>query len=119
MVSCKDIGKAVVAVFSNPASIWNGRTIECVSCDIAGDEAAHALSEASGERCMYAQSVPTWIQFAFMRELHKMAVFFENEGFSSSISEFLKIVPDAQGPREYFESIGQWSNGEKFKSRSD
>jgi hypothetical protein len=115
MVSCRDVGKAAAAVISTEK--WIGQTIDCVSCYIAGDECAHALSDASGVTCTYSIAVPSVMQTVLNQHVHDLADFFETGGFESSIQDFLEIVPDAQGAKEYFESIGQWSNGEIFKNR--
>jgi hypothetical protein len=51
----------------------------------------------------------------FMPDLYNMVLYFENPGYSSSIPAFKALVPDAWGAREYFDSLGSWASGDKFK----
>jgi hypothetical protein len=93
---------------------WKGKTLDCVSCNSTGVEVADALSEASKIRCHYSVAVPRFAQYLFMGDLYYMVSFFETQGYSGSIEEFKKVVPDAMGPLEFFQQKGQWSDGEKF-----
>lgn len=114
MIGCTDIAKAAVKMFEEPEK-WNGKTLDCASCELTGNEVAEALSEVSGIKCKYSTVLPRFLLALFMNDLYKMVRWFESgTAFDVSIEEFKKVVPDAQGPKEFFRSIGQWSNGEKF-----
>jgi uncharacterized protein YbjT (DUF2867 family) len=118
MVSCVDIGKAAKVVIDHPEQ-WKGKTLDCVSCNVTGDVIAQALSKASGVRCTYSMAVPKFVQKLFMKDLYYMVRFFEDQGYTSSIEDFKKVVPDAMGPLEFFQYKGKWSNGEAFAPRGD
>ena len=44
-----------------------------------------------------------------------MCLYIENEKYSSSITAFKEVVPDAMSAEDWFRSVGQYGNGEKFK----
>jgi len=112
-VACRDIGKAAAVILSNP-SAWIGKELDCASCEVSGQEAAAILSEVSGVKCTYSTMLPRFIFKFLMGELERMVCYWEKEGYSSSIEEFLKVVPDALGVKEYFQTVGKWSSGEDF-----
>jgi len=117
-VGCADIAKAAVVMFKDPRA-WKGKTLDCVSCEVTGDEIASALSQASGVRCTYKVLIPSFIMRLAMRDLYNMVAFFENPGYSSSVEEFKAVVPDAQSPLDFFQAKGQWGNGEPFAPLED
>mmetsp|Transcript_1997 Transcript_1997/g.3520 ORF Transcript_1997/g.3520 Transcript_1997/m.3520 type:complete len:312 (-) Transcript_1997:185-1120(-) len=119
MVSCHDIGRAAAIMLQNPGE-WNGKTLDCASCEVDGKELAAGLTEASGVPCTYKKAIPSFIQWVIMRGHYHMVKYFENPGYSSSVEAFRAVVPDAFGPKEFFTYLGQWGNGEKFTpSKSD
>ncbi len=88
--------------------------LTCVGDNVSGEECASALSEASGVQCTYKVAVPVWIQSCFMTDLFNMVQFFTAKGYSGSIEEFKRVVPDAQNAKDFFVAKGRWANGEKF-----
>jgi len=81
-------------------------------------EVTKALSEVSGSECKYAMAMPRFILWLLMGDLYHMITWMETVGYSANIDEFKKLVPDAQNSKAFFESKGQWANGEKFISSS-
>mmetsp|Transcript_70958 Transcript_70958/g.182970 ORF Transcript_70958/g.182970 Transcript_70958/m.182970 type:complete len:313 (+) Transcript_70958:47-985(+) len=112
-VACEDIGKAAAVMFATPL-VWKGRTLDCASDELTGDEAAEALSEVSGTPCKYSTAMPTFFMKWFMKDLAAMVKFFEEPGYSSDIAKFKKVVPSAMDAKAFFAKTGQWSDGEKF-----
>jgi uncharacterized protein YbjT (DUF2867 family) len=93
-VACRDVGKAAACIFSDPNK-FSGRTINCVSCDVSGQDLAKALTSASGELCSY--SVADEGQMSVMiTELGQMISYFEEKGGYSctdeDIAEFKKVA---------------------------
>mmetsp|Transcript_15241 Transcript_15241/g.20155 ORF Transcript_15241/g.20155 Transcript_15241/m.20155 type:complete len:320 (+) Transcript_15241:103-1062(+) len=118
MVACADIAKAAVLMFKDPKK-FQGQIIDCVGCQVNGDEIAQALSKASGVRCVWQISLPRPLQYLIIPDVYYMVSWFYEVGYSSSIEEFKKIVPDAMGPFEWFQAKGQWNNGDKFSPKPD
>lgn len=113
LVACSDIGKAGAIMLSDTKK-WNGKTLDCASCEVDGNQVARQLSEASGTECKYAVALPRWVMWLFMNDLHHMVKFFEDTGYSSSIDDFKKVVAGAVDPKGWFIAKGQWADGEKF-----
>uniref|UniRef100_A0A7S1HRZ5 NmrA-like domain-containing protein n=1 Tax=Eutreptiella gymnastica TaxID=73025 RepID=A0A7S1HRZ5_9EUGL len=114
MVACVDIAKAAKEMLASPAE-WQGKTLDCAACNASGHDLANSLSEVSGVKCSYKKAVPGLAMWLFMRDLYNMVAFFMGPGYSSSIEDFKKVVPDAMGPKDWFKAKGVWSNGEAFK----
>lgn len=72
----------------------------------------------SGTACDYAMAMPRFVLKLAMSDLFHMTTWIEEVGYSASIEEFKKLVPDAQEAKGFFEVKGQWANGEKFVSVS-
>jgi len=113
-VSCRDIGKASEAIFSNIPK-YQGRTIELVKDYYAGNDVAAALTKVSGVPCVYKVSVPKCIQALFLTDLHHMCQWFETNNIKLPLEGLAELVPDAWSYENYFTSVGQFSNGEKFR----
>ena len=119
LVACKDIGRAAAEQLKDTQT-WNGRTLDCVSCNLDGNQVAAALSRASGWRCHYAVAVPEFAQKLFMGDLYHMVQFFKNGGYATSDEHaFRQVLPDAQTAQEFFEEKGQWHDKERFSKSQD
>ena len=116
LVSCVDIGKAGAVMLQSPEE-WNGKTIDCAACNLDGHEIAASLTEASGVQCKYATAMPRCIMACLMPDLNHMVSFFEDGGFTVSIDDFKKVVPEALTLQQWFAAKGQWANGEKFAGK--
>jgi len=93
-VSVVDIGKAAVAMLAAPSE-WTGRTLECASDDVSGNDIAAALTGVSRVECKY-KPLPRFVMRWFMKDLNAMVHFFEDQGYvDADIAAFKAVVPDA------------------------
>lgn len=118
MVSCADIGKAAAVVLQNPSS-WLYRTLDCVSCTVTGTEFAAALTNVSGVHCKYSTLFIGYVLWFLIPDLYRMVRYFEandnaRSNMTASIDRLKRLIPEAQGPREWLIEKGQWANGTKF-----
>ena len=83
---------------------------------LSGDlkDAALALEKVSGTKTTYGNAVPYFIRYLFLGELHILFLYIEKNNWTSSVAAFKEVVPDAMGAEEWFASLGQFANGEKF-----
>jgi len=122
-IATRDVGKAAAAMLADPLP-WRGRTLDCATEELTGEEVASVLSKVSGVDCEYEQ-LPMWLIGVFMSDLSAMVDHFEKKGYSArsqlDLSKFLELVPDAWTAQQYFESKGKWSVplGERFKKGPD
>ena len=116
-VACRDIGKAAAVMLANPSK-WQGKTLDCASDDLTGEDVAAALTEVSGVECTYGVAVPRFIMRCVMKDLNAMIEFFETTGYVSDIAAFKAVVPDAQDCKAWFAAKGAWANGQKFGEES-
>ena len=116
-VACRDIGKAAAVMLANPSK-WRGKTLDCASDDLTGDDVAAALTEVSGVECTYGVAVPRFIMRCVMKDLNAMVEFFETTGYDSDLAAFRAVVPDAQDCKAWFAAKGAWANGVKFGEES-
>jgi uncharacterized protein YbjT (DUF2867 family) len=113
-----DIGKAAVVMAKDPIR-WEGKTLVCVQCISTGANNMAALSDASGVvPCKYIV-VPRVLLWLLMRPLYYLVCFALNPNSKTfldedAVSAFHDVVPDALGPKEFFLSVGKWSDGTKF-----
>ena len=114
-VACRDIGKAAAAMLASPSK-WKGKTLDCASDDLTGDDVAAALTEVSGVECTYGVAVPRFVMRCFMKDLNAMIEFFETTGYDSDIAAFKAVVPDAQDCKAWFEARGVKSWSEEASS---
>lgn len=119
-VATLDVGKAAAVLLTEPSK-YNGETIEAGICQMSGLELAEVLSEVSGTPCKYAVSMPRLALRLFMNEIYHRANWFESEQYTTEINftTFKTMVPDPLSAREWFESKGQWGDGEKFVSLTE
>uniref|UniRef100_A0A7S2PST3 NmrA-like domain-containing protein n=1 Tax=Skeletonema marinoi TaxID=267567 RepID=A0A7S2PST3_9STRA len=114
-IACEDIGKGSAVLLTDPKE-YAGKIIEAAGAEHTALELTAALSDVSGTVCNYAMAMPRFVMWLLMGDLFHMITWMETDGYSASIEEFKKLVPDAQDARAFFESKGQWANGEKFVS---
>eukprot|EP00640_Fibrocapsa_japonica_P003385 CAMPEP_0113944120 /NCGR_PEP_ID=MMETSP1339-20121228/30650_1 /TAXON_ID=94617 /ORGANISM="Fibrocapsa japonica" /LENGTH=310 /DNA_ID=CAMNT_0000949195 /DNA_START=59 /DNA_END=991 /DNA_ORIENTATION=- /assembly_acc=CAM_ASM_000762 len=116
-ISTVDIGKGSAAMLTNPDE-YSGKKIEAATCEHTGTELAEILSEVSGTQCKYGMVLPRIVMWFLppLWDLYNMVKFFESTGYSADIEAFKKIVPDSMDAKAWFETKGQWANGEKFTS---
>lgn len=112
-VATEDIGKGCAALLVNHKE-HAGKTIDAAGGEHTGSELAQALSEASGVQCSFKTMPPRFIVWLLMRDLYHMMVWMEKDGYTADIAEFKKLVPDAMDAKAWFQSKGQWANGEPF-----
>ena len=112
-VATQDIGKAS-AVFLMEPKKYAGKTIDAVGGEHTGKELAEALSEVSSVPCTYKTAVPRFMLWLLMKDLYYMMVWMEEVGYEADIDEFKKVVPEPMDAKAWFQSKGQWSDGEKF-----
>lgn len=109
-----DIGKAASVIFSNPDA-WNGKTLDVASWEGDGHEVARALTNVSGTPTKFSLAMPIFFRKLFLNDLHHMCKYFEKSGgFTSSIEEFKKVVPDGMSAEDWFRSVGKYHNGVNF-----
>jgi hypothetical protein len=104
-VSSVDIGKGLAALVMDSKK-YKGKTIEFAMGEYTGTELAESLSEASGVPCKFSTALPRLILYLFMWDMWHMVKFFEDTGFSASIEESKKLVPDGMDAKAWFESKG-------------
>jgi hypothetical protein len=93
-VSVVDISKAAVAMLAAPSE-WTGRTLECASDDVSGNDIAAALTGVSRVECKY-KPLPRFVMRWFMKDLNAIVQFFEDQGYvDADIAAFKAVVPDA------------------------
>ena len=97
-------------------SKWQGKTLDCASDDLTGEDVAAALTAASGVECTYGVAVPRFVMRCFMKDLNAMIEFFETTGYDSDIAAFKAVVPDAQDCKAWFEARGVKSWSEEASS---
>lgn len=114
-IACEDIGKGSAVLLTNPKE-YGGKTIEAAGSEHTALDVTTALSDVSGTVCNYAMAMPRSVLWLLMGDLYHMITWMETVGYSASIEEFKKLVPDAQDAKAFFERKGQWANGEKFVS---
>ena len=114
-VACRDIGKAAAAMLANPSK-WKGKTLDCASDDLTGEDVAAALTAVSGVECTYGVAVPRFIMRCVMKDLNAMIEFFETTGYDSDIAAFKAVVPDALDCKAWFEARGVKSWSEEASS---
>lgn len=116
-IACEDIGKGSAVLLTDPHE-YAGKIIEAAGAEHTALELTAALSDVSGTACDYAMAMPRFVLKLAMGDLFHMITWMEAVGYSASIEEFKKLVPDAQDAKAFFEAKGQWANGEKFVSVS-
>ena len=114
-IACEDIGKGSAVLLTNPKE-YGGKIIEAAGSEHTALDVNTALSDVSGTVCNYAMAMPRFVLWLLMGDLYHMITWMETVGYSASIEEFKKLVPDAQDAKAFFERKGQWANGEKFVS---
>ena len=78
------------------------------------NEIANALTKISGTKTIGSIAVPYLIRYLFINDIHQICKYFEKSGYTSNVSAFREIVPDAMGPEEWFIHVGFYGNGEKI-----
>ena len=78
------------------------------------NEIATALTKISGIKTTASIAVPYLIRYLFINDIHQICKYFEKSGYTSNVSSFREIVPDAMGPEEWFIHVGFYGNGEKI-----
>lgn len=123
LIATRDIGTAAVQMANNPKK-WNHKTLDCVSCFQSGDECACVLTAVSGVLCYYKQSPLPFFLRLFLPSVYHMVQFNATglnghaDNVNADIQKFRSVVPNAMGPREWFESKGRWADGSKFNEPS-
>lgn len=112
-IACEDIGKGSVVLLTNPKE-YAGKIIEAAGAEQSALEVTAALSDVSGTICNYAMAMPRFVMWLLMGDVYHMITWMETVGYSASIDEFKKVVPDVQDAKAFFKGKGQWANGEKF-----
>jgi len=117
-IGMPDLGKASKAILIDKRAEFEGKTFEAASCIHTGTELAECLTKASGVPCTYSKQMPEFVFWLFMGEIYHMIQFFKDPGYSASVEEFQKLVPDAMNAEDWFRYKGEWSSpaGEKFAS---
>ena len=109
-----DIGRAAAKIFRDQ-STWNNKTLDVVSWKGTPVEFAEAVTKVTGVKTSFSLAMPICLRSLFLNDLHHMCLYFEHEGgFTSSIEEFKKLVPDALRAEDWIRRLGRYSNGEKF-----
>ena len=118
LVSTRDVGKAAVTIARNQ-ELYNGKTIDCVSAQTTGPEAAQILSHVSQTPCSYQVAPPRLVQYWMLNEVYRMVQFTSTSPLlqgdkTATIADFRELVPDAPGVRQWFQRKNQWSDGTLF-----
>jgi len=81
----------------------------------SGADMAAALQKVSGHPTKFSLAMPKFFRGLFLNDLHHMCLYFEKQGgFTASIEDFRRLVPDALTAEDWFRRLGHYSNGEKF-----
>ena len=103
------------AMLASPSK-WKGKTLDCASDDLTGDDVAAALTGGSGGEGTYGVAVPRFVMRCFMKDLNAMIEFFETTGDDADIAAFKAVVPDAQDCKAWFAARGVKSWSEEASS---
>ena len=112
-VATLDIGKAAVAMASNPKK-WHAKTLTCITSVDTGEDLAKTLSSVSSMPVVYQAAPPRLILRFLLSNLWHMVDYCRKTGhhidWSKEMSEFKAVVPDALDFETWLSSK-TWSDG--------
>jgi len=111
-----DIGRAAAIQFKNPQE-WLGKTLDVIGWQGNLSQVAEALSKVSYIPVKAKLAMPKFFRKLFLKDLHHMFLYFEDEkGPKGTPEEFKKVLPDAMSAEDWFRFHGKYSNGERIAS---
>lgn len=111
-----DIGRAAAIQFKNPQE-WLGKTLDVIGWQGNLSQVAEALSKVSDIPVKAKLAMPKFFRKLFLKDLHHMFLYFEDEkGPKGTPEEFKKVLPDAMSAEDWFRFHGKYSNGERIAS---
>ena len=128
LISCHDIGKAVVKMIKNPKEFGTGKPLLGASVYITMPAFAASLSKLTGSDVKY-EKMPRWMAWIISKLVLGSPLMWElikslddvkpaddqtNAMLEQAVKTFRAFVPDALDANKYWESLGEYADGTKF-----
>lgn len=109
-----DLGRVAAIMFKDPAN-WLEKTLDVISWKGDLSQAAAALERVGGVKVKFGLAMPIFLRKLFLKDLHYMFVYFEDQkGPRGEPEDFKKVLPDAFSAEDWFRYHAHYSNGERI-----
>lgn len=109
-----DLGRVAAIMFKDPAN-WLEKTLDVISWKGDLSQAAAALERVGGVKVKFGLAMPIFLRKLFLKDLHYMFVYFEDQkGPRGEPEDLKKVLPDAFSAEDWFRYHAHYSNGERI-----